>query len=162
MCWLSKLLNRPGSLVFPDPPKSTVTIDANHVSELLRPYGITISGTTGDFTYLLMTRKEANRFMRWYKKNAPIKPGDYTQDDLDCDDFAWIMRAYALIWSKGRYLWGYIEAEGADSEYHFPNHGFCFTIIDDYQVYYADQLSVAAPDDEVSEAFPVKSYAAKC
>jgi len=162
MCWLSKLLNRPSGLVFPEPPRSTVTIDAYHAVELLRPYGITISGTTGDFTYLLMTRKEANRFMRWYKKNAPIKPSDYTQDDLDCDDFAWIMRAYALIWSKGKYLWGYVEAEGADPEYHFPNHGFCFTITHDCAVWFADALRVAAPDDEVMEAYAVKCHTAKC
>ncbi len=147
---------------FPEPPQGQVTITGNEVFNLLLPYGINIAGGMSDYAYLLMTKGEANRFMSWYKKNAPIKPGDYTPDDLDCDDFAWIMRAYALIWSKGKYLWGYTESESADPEYPFPNHGFDFLIIDDKTVWFADALSVAAPDEEIGEAFPVKCYTAKC
>lgn len=148
--------------VFPPPPVSTVSVNANDVLLLLQPYGINIAGTLGDFNYLLMTKEEANRFMAWYKENAPIKPSDYTPDDLDCDDFAWIMRAWALIWSKGKYLWGYTESESTDPEYPFPNHGFDFLIIDDRTVWFADALSVAAPDDEINEGYPVKCHAAKC
>ena len=166
MCWLTKLfksgLEKPSGLVFPDPPQSLVTITANEAFNLLLPYGINIAGSTEDWEYLLMTRGEANRFMTWYKKNALIKPGDYTPDGLDCGDFAWIMRAFALIWSKGKYLWGYTESESDDPEYPFPDHGFDFLIIDDKTVWFADQLSVAAPDDEIMEAYPVKCYMAKC
>ena len=160
MCWLSRFLGV-GVKDFPEPPQSKVAITAGEVSNLLLPYGLTLTGA-GDWGYLLMTRDEANRFMSWYKRNAPIKPGDYTPDDLDCDDFAWIMRAYALMWSKGKYLWGYTESESANPEYPFPNHGFGFVIIDDKTVWFADALSMAAPDDEIMEAYPVKCCMAKC
>lgn len=146
----------------PGPPQSAVTISSSEALDLLRPYNIIPSGGAEDLNYLLVTRDEANRFMAWYKENAPIKPGDYTPDDLDCGDFAWIMRAFALIWSKGKYLWGYTESEGVDVEYSFPNHGFCFLILDDKTVWFADALRLAAPDDEIAEAYPVKCYAAKC
>ena len=149
-------------VIFPEPPQSKVVINANEVFNLLRPYGINIAGSTEDWEYLLPTRAEANRFMAWYKTNALIKPGDYTPDDLDCGDFAWIMRAFALIWSKGKYLWGYTESESADENYPFPNHGFCFVITDDKRVWFADQLQVAAPDDEIMEAYPVNCFMAKC
>lgn len=149
-------------LVFPSPPESPVTINANEVFNLLRPYGINVSGSTGDWEYRLMSKEEANRFMAWYRKNAPIKPSDYTPDDIDCDKFAWLMRAWAMFWSKGKYLWGYTESESADPEYPFPNHGFCFVILNDKTVWFADALSVAAPDDEINEAYPVNCYMAKC
>lgn len=149
-------------ITFPPPPESLVTINANEVFSLLLPYGINIAGSTVDWEYRLMTREEANRFMAWYKQNAPIKPSGYTPDDLDCDDFGWIMRAWALLWSKGKYLWGYIESESADPEYPFPPHGFCFLIIDDKTVCFADALSVAAPDDEIMEAYPIQCFMAKC
>jgi hypothetical protein len=160
MCWLSRFLGV-GVKSFPEPPQSGVSILGGEVFNLLLPYGLTPL-SAGDYSYLLMTKDEANRFMSWYKRNAPIKPGDYVPDDLDCDDFAWIMRAYALMWSKGRYLWGYTESEGADPKYPFPNHGFCFVVLNDKTVWYADALKVAAPDDEIMEAYPVKSYYVKC
>ncbi len=150
------------TITFPAPPESAASITANDVFNLLLPYGINISGSTGDWEYLLMSKEEANRFMAWYKENAPIKPGDYTPDDMDCDKFAWIMRAWALLWSKCKYLWGYVEAESIDPDYPFPNHGFDFVILSDRTVWFADQLEVAGPDDAIIEAYPVKSYAAKC
>ena len=149
-------------VTFPLPPESLVTINAAEVFNLLLPYGINISGTTEDYEYYLMSKEEANRFVAWYHENAPIKPKDYTGDDLDCGDFGWIMRAYALVWSKGKYLWGYTESESNDPDYLFPNHGFDFLILGDKSVWFADALRVAAPDDEIGEAFPVKCYMAKC
>ena len=158
----SKVDELQAQLIMPLPPESQVYIDANELSRILQPYGIVMSGTTSDFGYLLMTKEEANRFVAWYKENAPIKPAEYTQDDLDCDDFAWIMRAYALKWSNGTHLWGYTESESADPNYPFPSHGFCFLVIDDKTVWFADALGLAAPDDEINEAYPVKCYMAKC
>ena len=160
MCWVSRFLGV-GVKGFPEPPQSKVEISAPEVSDLLLPYGLTPVGV-GNWYNSLMTKDEANRFLKWYQRNAPIKPGDYTPDDLDCDAFAWVMRAYALMWSKGSYLWGYTEAEGADPEYPFPNHGFCFVILDDKTVWYADALNVAAPDDEIMEAYLVRSHCVKC
>ncbi len=161
MCW-KKAKTGLGTVVFPEPPQSSVAITGGEAFNLLLPYGINIAGGASDYSYLLLTKAEANRFMTWYKKNAPIKPGDYTPDNLDCDDFAWIMRAYALIWSKGKYLWGYTESESADPGYPFPNHGFDFLIISDKTVWFVDALSVAGPDDEIGEAYPVKCYTVKC
>lgn len=162
MCWLADLLKPKNRITFPEPHQGTVTITGNEVFNILRPYGIVLSGGTEDWEYKLMSREEANCFVKWYKDNAPIKPSKYTPDNLDCGDFAWIMRAFALIWSEGKYLWGYIEAEGIDPEYQFPNHGFCFLIINDKTVCFADALSVAAPDDEIMEAYVVKCNMAKC
>jgi len=145
----------------PPPPKSTVTINGNTLLQLLRPYGITLSGGPGDYLYKLMSPDEARRFLRWYKANAPIKPSDYEDDDRDCEDFAWIGRAFALLWMESKYVWGYIEAEGADPVYGFPNHGFCFIVTDDYRVWYADPLGIAGPDDDLKPAYVVKCHSAK-
>jgi hypothetical protein len=162
MCIKNLFANSQDKLIWPDPPHGSVQILGSSAIDLLAPYGIALSGGAADYGYLLMTGDEANCFMAWYKKNAPIKPGDYTPDNLDCDDFAWIMRAYALVWSRGKYLWGYTEAEGADPAYPFPNHGFNFLITADNKVWFADPLSVAASDNEIMEAYPVRSFMAKC
>lgn len=149
-------------MTFPAPPTSIITINANEIFTLLLPYGINIVGGMSDWEYRLMTHEDANRFMKWYKQNAPIKPSDYTPDDRDCDDFGWFMRTFALWWSESKYLWGYTESESADPEYPFPNHGFDFLIISDKTVWFADQLGVAAPDDEIMEAYTIKCNMAKC
>lgn len=146
---------------FPAPPTGTVTIDANALMGLLRPYGITLSGGTGDYLYKLMTDADAERFLKWYQENARIKPEDYTPDDRDCDKYAWEMRAQALYWSNYEYVWGYIEAEGRDPAYQFPNHGYCFVVNENYQVKFCDVLEIAGPDDELGEAFEIKCNSAK-
>lgn len=145
----------------PPPPASQLTIDANSLSALVFPWGINLSGGSGDYQYKLLSKSEAESFLKWYKANAPIKPSEYTADNLDCDKFAWEMRAQAILWMRGEYAWGYIEAEGADPDWSFPNHGFCFVPCDDFKVYFYDQLEVAAPDDELMEAYQVKCHAAK-
>ncbi len=156
----AKLLVLETKLKFPDPPTSPETISAVSVRSLIIPYGINVSGSMADSFYCLPTKDEVNRFLTWYKVAAPIKPSEYTQDDLDCDDFAWVMRAYFLIWSKGKYFFGYVEAEGLE-EYTFPGHGFNFVILDDRTVWFADHLEVAAPAGELHEAYKVKGFMAK-
>jgi len=145
----------------PPPPQGERVIDSNALAALLRPYGIVLSGGPGDFSYKLMSSSEARAFIKWYKKNARIKRKDYTKDDRDCEDFAWICRAEALLWTESKYVWGYIEAEGIDAAYPFPNHGFNFLVTEDNRVWYYDPLEVAGPDDDLVEAYPVKCNMAK-
>jgi hypothetical protein len=123
---------------------------------LLRKYGIELSGGPGDAMYLLMTKEEAQSFLDWYQDKH-----SYTWDDYDCDKFAWVMRAEAIKWMGGKYAWGYIEAEGIDPAWAFPNHGFCFLVTDDYQVGFCDELEMAAPKDTLIDAYEIKCHMAK-
>lgn len=144
---------------FPAPPKTLALITGAQLKELLKPYGINLR-CPSDWTYGLPSKSDLLRFFRWYKTHAPIKPSDYTEDDLDCDDFAWIMRADFLIWCRGKCVGGYIEAAGID-EYTFPMHGFMFTVDWSNNVYFADHLEVAASVDGLDPAYEVRSQDVK-
>lgn len=157
---LSLLLSSSRKSKYPAPPKTLALIPGIELQELLKTHGINIKYPV-DRMYDLMSKTDCERFLKWYKINAPIKPSDYTDDDLDCDDFGWIMRAYALLWMKGKCVFGYVEAESAEPDYKYPNHGFCFMVDWNKKVYYCDQLTVAAPDDKLEPAHQVKSYWAR-
>ena len=144
----------------PAPPKTLAIITGQQLKDLLKPYGINLKGYS-DFEYGLPSKADWLRFLKWYKSNAPIKPGDYTDDKLDCDDFAWIMRAYALIWMKGECPFGYVEAASTDDNYKYPMHGFCFMVDWKNNVYFADPLGLAASVDGLDPAYDVYSQDAK-
>jgi len=141
----------------PEPPSEGVSITGTALNALLAPYGIVLSGGPCDWEVLLMKREDGQRFLDWYRDRHP-----YTADDYDCEDFAWCMRAGALRWMGGRYVWGYIEAEGlGEITYKFSNHGFCFLVFDDLSVWFCDELALAAPEDEFMEAYKINCHMAK-
>jgi len=141
----------------PPMPRSVKKITGTELNALLVKYGITLAGGSGDAEYLLMAKSEGQAFLDWYRDANP-----YTADDYDCEDFAWVMRAEAIKWMKGKYQWGYIEAEGIDEVfYNFPNHGFCFVVFDDLSVWFCDELALAAPMDYFTEAYKIKCHMAK-
>jgi len=145
---------------YPEPPKIVAVITGQELQQLLKPYGINLICPL-DYEYGLPGKDDLVRFLKWYKDNAPIKPSDYRQDNLDCDDFAWIMRAYFLIWCKGECPGIYIEASSVDENYQYPMHGF-FSMVDwNKNVYFADHLEVAAPVDELYPAYKVNCQDAK-
>ncbi len=144
-------------LTMPPAPAGGPVITGTELNALLAPYGIILSGGSGDFNYKLMTKAEGQVFLDWYRDLHP-----YTDDDYDCEDFAWCMRAAALKWMHGEYAWGYIEAEGlGEITCNFPNHGFCFLVFEDKTVWYCDELALAAPEDEFYEAYRIKCNMAK-
>jgi len=145
---------------FPAPPKILAVITGAQLKQLLKPYGINLR-CPSDWEYGLPSKSDLLRFLTWYKSHAPIKPSDYTQDELDCDDFAWIMRAYFLIWCRGKCIGGYIEAASSDENYPFPMHAFCFMVDWNNNVYFADHLEVAASVDGLDPAYEVQSQDAK-
>jgi len=145
---------------YPKPPKTLAEISGSELKALLRPYGIYLKRPS-DYDYELPSKADLARFLHWYKANAQIKPSDYTADDLDCDDFAWIMRAEALKWMRGECVFGYIEASSTDENYPFPMHGFCFMVDWNNNVYFADQLEVAASVDGLDPAYEVYSQDVK-
>ena len=138
------------------PPKGGTKIKAANLTKLLKPFNIYLSGGTSDSEYKLLPYDELVRFLSWYKDNH-----GYTLDDYDCDKYAWVMRAEAIKWTEGKYAWGYLEGEGIDPTWMFPNHAFCFIVTDDLSVWFVDELELAAPKDEPMEAYPLKVYMAK-
>lgn len=148
-------------LIFPDPPVGGIEVDIDYINGKIQPYGINLSGGPVDFMYFLMTEADARRFAAWYHDHCPFKPEHYTSDTRDCDDFAWTSRDWALLWMESICFWGYIEAESDDPLYPFGNHGFNFLVTDNGRVWFYDRLGVAAPDDDIFEAYPVKCHAAK-
>ena len=144
----------------PDPPKVLAIITGAQLKGLLKPYGINLR-CPSDWEYGLPAKSDLLRFLTWYKSHAPIKPSDYIEDELDCDDFAWIMRAYFLIWCRGKCAFIYIEAASADPNYPFPMHGFCAGIDWLNNVYFSDHLEVAASVDGLDPAYEVVSQDAK-
>ena len=88
-------------------------ISGIELKRIIANYGIVLTSGPADAVYELASKEDCERFLRWYKSNAPIKPGDYTQDDFDCNDFAWLTRAYALLWMRGKCFFGYVEAASA-------------------------------------------------
>jgi hypothetical protein len=106
----------------------------------------------GDWDYELTSRHEWLRFLRWYRDRHP-----YTYDEYDCEVFAWVMRAEALKWMHGKFVFGHIIAEGIDEEHKFENHGFCFIVDQHRRIYFCDELQLAAPRDELIEAYPVRA-----
>lgn len=156
MCNLSKARRT----YYPKPPKTLAEISGAQLISLLKPYRINLRCPL-DYEYGLPSKQDWLRFLLWYKANAPIKPSDYTPDDLDCDDFAWIMRAEALKWMKGVCPFGYIEASSVDENYAYPMHGFCFFVDWNNNVYFTDPLEVAASLTELDPAYDVSCQDAK-
>ena len=152
---LSRLLNFSLKSDYPAPPKTLAIITGQRLKDLLATYGITLKCPL-DMEYGLPTKDDWVRFLKWYKANAPVKPGDYTQY-FNCDAFAWVMVAYALVWMKGVCPFGYIEAASVDDNYPYPMHGFCFMVDWNEKVYFAAHLELAAPCDE-----PYPAYAVYC
>jgi len=141
----------------PEPPSGGGKITSAEIHNLLRSCGIIISGSTSDRETLLLRRQDAQRFLDWYRDTHP-----YTADKYDCDKYAWCMRAAAIKWTHGEYLWGYIDGEGlGEINYAFPSHGWNFVIFDDLSVWFCDELALAAPEDEFYEAYKIKCYSAK-
>lgn len=144
---------------FPAPPKILATITGSQLQQLLRQHGINLKCPL-DTEYGLPAKSEYIRFLKWYRDNAPVKPSDYTKW-FNCDAFAWIMTAYALMWMKGKCPFGYIEAASTDEDYKYPMHAFCFMVDQRSNVYFADQLEVAASADELDPAYEVYCQDAK-
>lgn len=156
MCQLTKSRKT----YYPKPPKIVAVITSVQLQQLLKPYGINLR-CPSDYEYGLCSKSDWQRFLIWYKANAPVKPSDYTRDNFDCDDFAWILRAEALKWMKGECIFGYIEASSTDENYAYPMHGFCFMVDWNNNVYFADHLEVAASLTELDPAYEVYCQDAK-
>ncbi len=135
------------------PPVFTGTITGTEIRALLEPLGIKMYVTV-DRDYELTSILEIERFLKHYHEELP-----YTKDDYDCDDHAWLMRAEALKWSKGRMPWGYVEGQSIPGEgRQFGPHAFNFVIDARKTVWYVDELTVAAGKDKPVVAYPIKSY----
>lgn len=145
----------------PDPPTTTQHITGKSLKENFAPYGIDIGYVAEDRAYELPTKADVQRFINWYVENAPIKPADYTADAFDCGDFAWTMRAYYLMWSKGKCPIAYIEAERQEPGLSFRNHAFCGVMTGRYEIYYIDPLGIAADFTRMAPAYTVKCYWAR-
>ncbi len=128
-------------------------ITGTEIMALLEPLGIKMYGPV-DRDYELTYIAEIERFLKYYHSELP-----YTKDDFDCDDHAWLMRAEALKWSKGRMPWGYVEGRSIPGEgRQFGPHAFNFVIDARKTVWYVDELNVAAGKDKPVVAYPIKSY----
>lgn len=152
-------LKKNPSIAFPAPPVSLAIITGEKLKELLKPYGIDLECPL-DTQYLLPDKSDYLRFIKWYKANTPVKLGDYTEW-FNCDAFAWIMVAYALLWMKGKCAFGYVEARSTDKDYKYPMHAFCFVVDWNNDVYFVDPLGVAASIDDLDPAYKVCSQDAK-
>ncbi|KKN16960.1 hypothetical protein LCGC14_0970770 [marine sediment metagenome] len=135
------------------PPVYSGKITGTEIMALLKPLGIKMYGPV-DKDYELTGIFEIERFLKHYHEELP-----YTKDDYDCDDHAWLMRAEALKWSKGRMPWGYVEGESIpDASPQFGPHAFNFVIDARKAVWFVDELNVAAGKDKPVVAYPIKSY----
>lgn len=135
------------------PPVFTGTITGTEIQALLKPLGIKMYATV-DRDYELTGLFEIERFLKYYHEELP-----YTKDDYDCDDHAWLMRAEALKWSKGRIAWGYVEGQSIPGEgRQFGPHAFNFVIDARKAVWYVDELTLAAGKDKPVPAYPINSY----
>lgn len=150
---LSLLLNSSPKSKYPAPPKTLALITGAQLKQLLKPYGINLRCAL-DTEYGLPSKSDYLRFLKWYKANAPVKPSDYTPY-FNCDAFAWVMVAYALLWMKGECPFGYVEAASSDENYPFSMHGFCFMVDWNNNVYFSDHLEVAASVDGLDPAYEV-------
>lgn len=140
----------------PAKPKSLGVIKRAELRTLLQQHFPNADIHLGDADYELTSCDEWLHFMKWYHDRHK-----YSWDEYDCDKFAWIMRAEAIKWMDGKFVFGYIEAEGIDEEHSFPNHGFCFIINEQEQIYFCDELCVAAPNDDLEPVYPVRAYLVK-
>ena len=135
------------------PPVFSNTITGTEIMELLKPLGIKMYGPV-DREYELTYIAEVERFLKHYHDELP-----YTKDDYDCDDHAWLMRAEALKWSKGRIAWGYVEGQSLPgAKPAFGPHAFNFIIDARKAVWFVDELNVAAGEDKPIPAYPIKCY----
>jgi len=137
----------------PEPPESLGRITIVELRSLLEAHFPQASIHLGDADYQLTSCEEYLRFLKWYHDSHP-----YTWDAYDCEVFAWVMRAEALKWMHGEFIFGHIISEGLDEEYSFPNHGFNFVLNNEKKLYFCDELCVAAPRDGLMEMYPVRAY----
>jgi len=138
---------------YPAPPQKMGEITATELSPILKAQFPGAHISFGNSNYELMGIYDCLRFLDWYQDTHP-----YTLDEYDCNVYAWIMRAEALKWMHGKFVFGYIEAEGIEPEYTFVNHGFCFLVNWNHKIFYMDELCVAAPADDLEPAYAVKAY----
>ncbi len=134
---------------YPEPPATQGTITGDELRALLQGAGFN-SIHIGDHDYSLMSCDDCRRFLTWFDDTVR-----YTLDDYDCEDKAWAMRSEALKWMKGVFQFGYVWAGGEDPNYQFPNHGFCFLVDSNRDIYYCDELCVAAPNDDLEPFYPI-------
>lgn len=136
----------------PSPPKHLGTITYSRLHSKL--YLLHIGGFIGvmDREYKLTSKEECERFLRWYRSNHP-----YTKY-WNCETFAWMMRAKALEWGNGEFIWGWIWGEGIDENYQFLSHGWNWIMDYREDIYFCDELEVAAPRDKCEEFYMVKNY----
>ena len=141
------------------PPIYTGTITGAEIMALRQPLGIKMYGPV-DSEYELTDISEIERFLAWYRSDLP-----YTADDFDCDDHAWLMRAEALKWSKGKLAFGYVEGQSSPgSAVEFGPHAFNFVVTrlaateSSYAVWYVDELNVAGGQNKPVPAYPILSY----
>jgi len=152
LCFVKAATNPTPTPLAP-PDFSGVTITGTEIMALLEPLGITMYGPV-DSVYELTTIAEIERFLAYYHSELP-----YVRDDFDCDDHAWLMRAEALKWSKGRMPFGYVEGQSIPGEgKQFGPHAFNFVIDARKAVWYVDELKVAGGNDKPTPAYPIKSY----
>lgn len=137
-------------LTLPPPPQSLGRITANDMLLTLRPFGIVAA--LGSYDWELTSNEENQRFLDWYRDTHP-----YKLDEYDCNVYAWEMTAAALKWMNGKFPWGLIWASSDDPEYAFPSHGFCFMVNYKLEVYFCDELEMAAPRDKFEPAYPVNA-----
>lgn len=154
MCRLSRLFKeQPQPL---EPPQALGRISAIELRGLLQVFFPGAHISLGDYDYELMSCDDCRRFLKWYHDKHP-----YTWDEYDCEVFAWVMRAEALKWMHGKFVFGYIEAEGFDDNYSFQKHGFCFLIDYRRNAFFCDELCVAGPADNLEPFYSVKAYEVK-
>ena len=150
-CGICRALGSEKSLA---PPVCQDKITAYDLGRLLREYFPDAHYIGfGDADYELMSCEDCKRFLKWYHDKHP-----YTYDEYDCEVYAWVMRAEALKWMHGKFVFGHIEAAGLDDKYNFPNHGFNFLVNGEHKIFFMDELSVAAPRDDLEPFYEVKPY----
>ena len=132
----------------PEPPKSTKSIAWVRLRELLKPYGIDLRSPL-DYDYEAPSKADYERFLKWYKDSHPY------DKFYNCDAFAWVMMAEALKWMHGKAPFGYVEASSVDENYSFPMHAFCVVVDWNENVWYCDELEVAAYKDKLYPAYKI-------
>lgn len=137
--------------IYPTPPMSYSSITSSELRNVLHANGL-YSIHLGSTSYELSSLSEYKRFLQWYRDKHP-----YTLDEYDCNVYALVQMAEASKWMHGKFVWGLEWGEGLDPNYTFPNHGFNFIV--DYlkNVYFCDELRVAAPHDDFIKAYEIKS-----
>lgn len=132
-------------------PKELAKITHLEMYDILRPvFGNIGHIYVGDATLSLADINDYLPFLKLFKPTL-----DYTTDNYDCEKIAWEMRCKGLIFTRGKFPFGYVIGYADEEDYSFGPHGWNFVVDHKKQVWFCDYLEVAGPKEEFMPVMPV-------